>query len=99
MWWVIRKAAMTAIIGLALTTVGSAAELNCLPWKSATQVIARNSLLSADAIYQLVQKRVSGQIIHASLCEDGGRLSYKLVVLGPKGDVSNVTIDALTGQP
>ena len=29
----------------------------------------------------------------------GGRFVYKLVVLGPTGEVTNVTVDALTGQP
>ena len=47
----------------------------------------------------MVQSRTGGQIIHASLCEEGGRFIYRLVVLGAKGDVSNVTVDALTGQP
>jgi uncharacterized membrane protein YkoI len=47
----------------------------------------------------MVQSRTGGQIIHASLCDQGGRFFYKLVVLGAKGDVTNVTVDALTGQP
>jgi uncharacterized membrane protein YkoI len=95
----IGKAVVGAIAGLMLMAAGDAAEQNCVPWKSAAPVIAKNSLLPANIIYQMVQSRTGGQIIHASLCDQGGRFFYKLVVLGAKGDVSNVTVDALTGQP
>lgn len=96
---VIKEAAVAAIVGLLLTAGGQAAEQNCLPWASAAPVIAKNSLLPANVIYQMVQSRTGGQIIHATLCDQDGRFIYKLVVLGAKGDVSNVTVDALTGQP
>jgi uncharacterized membrane protein YkoI len=95
----ITQAVIAAVIGLMLTAAGQAAETNCLPWASAAPVIAQNSLLPANIIYQMVQSRTGGQIIHASLCDENGRFLYKLVVLGTKGDVSNVTVDALTGQP
>jgi len=97
---VIGKAGIGAIAGLLLMAAGeAAAEPDCVPWKSAAPLIAKNSLLPANVIYQMVQSRTGGQIIHASLCDQGGRFFYKLVVLGTKGDVSNVTVDALTGQP
>ncbi len=96
---VINRAGMAVLAGLLLMAAGQAAEPNCVPWKSAAPVIAKNSLLPANVIYQMVQSRTGGQIIHASLCDAGGRFFYKLVVLGAKGDVTNVSVDALTGQP
>jgi uncharacterized membrane protein YkoI len=99
---VIREAVigvLSVLAGFALTAASHAAEQNCLPWSSAAPVIALHSLLPANIIYQMVQSRTGGQIIHASLCEDGGHFIYKLVVLGAKGDVTNLTVDALTGQP
>lgn len=96
---VIKETAIAAVAGLVLTAAGHAAEPSCLPWSSAAPVIAQHSLLPANVIYQMVQSRLGGQIIHASLCDENGHFFYKLVVLGAKGDVSNVTVDALTGQP
>jgi uncharacterized membrane protein YkoI len=96
---VIKEAAVAAVAGLLLTAAAEAAEPNCLPWTSAAPVIKKNSLLPGNVIYQMVQSRTGGQIIHASLCDQGGKFFYKLVVLGPKGDVTNVTVDASTGQP
>ncbi len=95
----ILRAAVLAATGLVLAAAGQAAGEDCVPWKEAASIIAKNSLLPANTIYQMVQTRMGGQIIHASLCDDNGRFFYKLVVLGTKGDVSNVTVDALTGQP
>jgi uncharacterized membrane protein YkoI len=96
---VVKEVAVAAVVGLLLTVAGQAAEPNCLPWASAAPVIKKNSLLPGNVVYQMVQSRTGGQIIHASLCDQGGKFFYKLVVLGPKGDVTNVTVDALTGQP
>lgn len=94
-----KSTAIAAVTGLMLTAASHAAESDCLPWKAAAPVIAKNALLPGDVVYQMVQSRTGGQIIHASLCDEGGRFFYKLVVLGPKGDVTNVTVDARTGQP
>ena len=97
MWRGIQKAAIVAA-GLGMAAPGGAAA-DCLPWKSAAPVIAKNSLLPGNVVYDMVQARTGGQIIHASLCDEGGRFFYKLVVLSPKGEVTNVTVDARTGQP
>jgi uncharacterized membrane protein YkoI len=96
---IIKHLGIVAVAALLLTGKGQAAEPDCLPWSSAAPVIAQHSLLPANIIYQMAQSRTGGQVIHASLCNEGGRFLYKLVVLGAKGDVSNVTVDALTGQP
>ena len=95
----VTKTLIAAVVGLGLTVVVDAAEPDCLPWSSAGPIIAKNSLLSAKVIYKMVQSRTGGQVVHQSLCKKGGRFFYKLVVLGPKGDVSNLTVDARTGQP
>jgi len=96
---VIKIAIIAIVAGLALTAAGNAADPNCVGWSAAAPVIAKNSLLPANVIYQMVQTRMGGTIVNQSLCQEDGRFVYKLVVLGPKGDVNNVTVDALTGQP
>jgi uncharacterized membrane protein YkoI len=88
---------IAALAGL-FVTVGYAGEPDCLDWSKAGSVIAQNSLLPANIIYQMVQKRLGGKIVNQALCEAGGRFVYKLVVLGATGEVTNVTVDASTGQ-
>jgi uncharacterized membrane protein YkoI len=87
-----------AALAILFVTVGHAGEPDCLDWSKAGSVIARNSLLPANVIYQMVQKRMGGKIVNQALCQAGGRFVYKLVVLGTTGEVTNVTVDASTGQ-
>ena len=53
---------------------------------------------SRKHVYQAVQKRIGGKVVNQALCNAGGRYVYKLVVLGPTGQVTKVTVDAKTGQ-
>ena len=87
---VIKEAAVAAVAGLLLTAAMEAAEPNCLPWASAAPVIKKNSLLPGNVIYQMVQSRTGGQIIHASLCDQGGKFFYKLATLA--GGASNFEV-------
>ena len=86
--------AMTA----AILTVAQPAFADCLPWKAAGPVIAKNGLVSANVVYKTVQARTGGKILHANLCENNGKFFYKFSVLGPKGDVTDHNVDAKTGQ-
>jgi len=91
---------ITIICGAAagFMAAGQAAEPGCVEWSKAGPIIAQNSLLPANVIYQMVQKRTGGKVVNQALCDAGGRFIYKLVVLGPTGEVSNLTVDARTGQ-
>ena len=99
MWRALKPTVIAALAAFALTTGGQAAQPDCLDWAKAGPVIAQKTLLPANVVYQMVQKRTGGKVVNQSLCEEGGRFVYKLVVLGPTGEVTNVTVDALTGQP
>ena len=99
MWWVLRLAGIATFAAFALTAAGQAGQPDCLDWSKAGPIIAQNSLLPANVVYQMVQKRTGGKVVNQALCQAGGRFVYKLVVLGPTGEVTNVTVDALTGQP
>jgi uncharacterized membrane protein YkoI len=46
----------------------------------------------------MVQQRTGGKVVSQALCKQGNRYVYKLVVLGPTGEVTNLTVDAATGQ-
>jgi uncharacterized membrane protein YkoI len=98
MWRVLRPMIIAALAALFVTAAGHAGHPDCLEWSKAGPIIAQNSLLPANVIYQMVQKRLGGKIVNQSLCQVDGRFVYKLVVLGSTGEVTNLTVDALTGQ-
>jgi uncharacterized membrane protein YkoI len=88
----IAVAALTAVI------LAAPARAACVPWKSAGALISQNSLVPGNVIYNKVQAKTGGKVISATLCQNGSNFVYKVVVLGKKGDVKNLTINARTGQ-
>jgi len=93
-----KRIAVALTTAVMLTAAAAPAQAGCVPWKSAGALIKKNSLLSGNVIYKKVQSKTGGKVISASLCESGGRFVYKVVVLGKKGDVQNLTVDARTGR-
>jgi uncharacterized membrane protein YkoI len=98
MWRALKPIAIAAFAAAILGPAGETAEPGCVEWSKAGPIIAQNSLLPANVIYQPVQKRLGGKIVNQALCSAGGNFIYKLVVLGRTGEVTNVTVDARTGQ-
>jgi uncharacterized membrane protein YkoI len=95
----LRPIIIAAFAVFVLTAPGAAGEPGCVDWGKAASIIAQNSLLPANVIYQMVQKRTGGKVVSQALCKRGSGYVYKLVVLGPTGEVTNLTVDAATGQP
>jgi hypothetical protein len=98
MWRVLKAVAVAALTAAIFGAAGQAGEPGCVEWSKAGPVIAQNSLVAANVVYQAVQKRTGGKVVNQVLCNAGGRYVYKLVVLGPTGEVSNVIVDAKTGK-
>jgi uncharacterized membrane protein YkoI len=98
MWRVLKPIILAAFAAAIVSTAGQTAEPGCVEWSQAGPIIAQNALVSANVIYQMVQKRTGGKVVSQALCNVGGRYVYKLVVLGPTGEVINITVDARTGQ-
>jgi uncharacterized membrane protein YkoI len=98
MWRDLKSVAIAAAVAGVLSAAARTAEPGCVEWSKAGPIIAQNSLLPANVVYQMVQKRLGGKIVNQALCDLGGTYVYRLVVLGPTGEVTNVTVDAKTGQ-
>jgi uncharacterized membrane protein YkoI len=98
MWRVLKPVIVATFAAAIFAAAGHTAEPGCVEWSEAGPIIAQNALVSANVIYQMVQKRTGGKVVSQALCNFGGRFVYKLVVLGPTGEVINVTVDARTGQ-
>lgn len=98
MWRVLKPATIAALVAAIFSAGGQTAQPSCVEWSKAGPIIAQNSLVPANVIYQAVQKKTGGKIVNQALCKVGGSFVYKLVVLGPTGEVTNLTVDALTGQ-
>ena len=81
-----------------LSGAGQAGGPGCVEWSKAGPIIAQNGLVPATVVFQAVQQRTGGKVVSQALCNAGGRYVYKLVVLGTTGQVTNLVVDAATGQ-
>jgi len=93
-----KRTAFGALAAVMLAAASAPAAAGCVPWKSAGSIISKNSLIPGNVIYSKVQSKTGGKVISANLCESNGNFVYKMVVLGKKGDVQNLTVDARTGK-
>jgi uncharacterized membrane protein YkoI len=94
----IKRTAIAMLAAVMLTAASAPAKAGCVPWKSAGALISQNSLIPGNVIYNMVQGKTGGKVISATLCENAGKFVYKMVVLGKKGDVTNLNVDARTGR-
>ncbi|WP_210272764.1 PepSY domain-containing protein [Chthonobacter rhizosphaerae] len=74
-------------------TAPTAAAADCLSAREAQAAIASGEAMRLSS----VARRVDGDIVNAELCESGGRLVYRLAVMGPGGRVVTIVVDARTG--
>ena len=98
MWRVLKPTIMAAFAAAIFTAAAQTASRAASNGARRARSSPQNSLLPANVIYQMVQKRTGGKVVNQALCDVGGGFVYKLVVLGPTGEVTNVTVDARTGQ-
>lgn len=89
--------------GLAALVIGLAASLpaayaDCLnDWGAAAEVVRANGLQTVEQLAKTSPQQLKGQIIKATLCEEGGSFVYRLVVREATGQMKNVVIDAAAG--
>lgn len=65
----------------------------CYEWTEAAPIVAREKLASAKDVHEQARKRLPGQLIRITLCEDKGQFIYKLV-LQEGSRVRHLTVDA-----
>jgi uncharacterized membrane protein YkoI len=95
---VLKRTAIGALAAVMLIAAGAPAQAGCLPWKSAGALISENGLIPGNKLVARVQSRTGGKVISATLCQNGNNFVYRVSVLGKTGTVTNLTVNARTGQ-
>ncbi len=65
-------------------------------WGKASDVVRQKGLLTVEQLAKTFANDIPGQIVRATLCQDGDDYIYKLVVRDKQGQQKNVVVDALT---
>jgi len=95
---VLKRTAIGALAAVMLFAAGAPSQAGCLPWKSAGALISKNGLIPGNKLVAMVQSRTGGEVISATLCQNGNNFVYRVSVLGKTGTVTNLTVNARTGQ-
>jgi uncharacterized membrane protein YkoI len=88
-------------IGLltALTVVAAEARADeRLDHDVARQAVERGEIKSLAEILQVVRARIPGEIAGVKIEREGGRLTYELRIVGARGRLLKVHVDAATGE-
>jgi uncharacterized membrane protein YkoI len=85
---------LTAVLVLGATAAGAAAD-RCLTRNEQKARTAAHGVVPLSRAMGSVKQH--GEVIHARLCEHGGRLVYLLTVLGSDGKVAQASVDAANG--
>ncbi len=74
----------------------AAGEAECFAdWGKAAEVVRQQGLLTVEELAKTFAKDIPGQIVRATLCQEGDDYIYKLAVRDKQGQLKNVVVDAL----
>lgn len=63
-------------------------------WSDAAPIVQSERLIPTRELQSWVRKRLKGKVIRVTLCQDGDRYIYRLLVREPKGRIRNRTVEA-----
>ena len=63
-------------------------------WSDAAPIVLREKLVPVRDIQAWARKRLKGIVIRVTLCQEGERYIYRILVREPKGRIRNRTVEA-----
>jgi hypothetical protein len=86
---------IAAVLALSPAPAAIGQSVRCFEdWSDAAPIVQREGLVPTRELQSWVRKRLKGKVIRATLCQDGDRYIYRLLVREPKGRIRNRTVEA-----
>lgn len=63
-------------------------------WSTAVPVVREERLATVEDVMDLAKGKVDGDVVKVTLCQQGQRWVYRLLVRGPAGKHAPVIVDA-----
>ena len=90
-----RRAALFALaLMLGLAGTGSAGAQSCLDNRQIQEAVSSGQIMSLDAVLAAAGIDGSAKILNVAVCDDGGRLVYRIGVLTAAGEAQNLVLSA-----
>lgn len=86
---------MFAAVVAAATTGPSAAPNRCYAdWSDAAELVRQEGLVGVDELSRLARTRLDSEVVKMTLCRDGERYVYRVVLKVQRGTMRVVIVDA-----
>ena len=86
---------IAALLALSPAPAAIGESVRCVDdWSDAAPIVLGEKLVPAREVQSWVRKRLKGQVIRVTLCQDGDRYIYRLLVREHKGRIRNRTVEA-----
>lgn len=86
---------LTALLALSPAPAAVGQSVKCFDdWSDAAPIVLRENLVPAREIQSWARKRLKGNVIRVTLCQDGDHYIYRVLVREPKGRIRNRTVEA-----
>jgi uncharacterized membrane protein YkoI len=86
-----------ALLAMPSFPAASQEQSRCLSRAEQRAAIAAGQAIPLATARQMLRQRTNGELVRARLCNESGRLIYRLTVLARDGKVRQVTVDATNG--
>jgi uncharacterized membrane protein YkoI len=92
---VLAGAALLATLALSPAPAAIGQSVRCFDdWSDAAPIVLREKLVPARDIHAWARKRLKGKVVRVTLCQDGERYIYRILVREPKGRIRNRNVEA-----
>jgi hypothetical protein len=86
---------LAALLALSPAPAAVGQSMRCYDdWSDAAPIVLRENLIPTRDLQFWVRKRLKGKVIRVTLCQDGERYVYRVLVREPKGRIRNRMIEA-----
>lgn len=92
------QAVVASVFLIAALLAAGPAQAACVGGGEARDLVNSGEVRPLGSIVASLRRQGRFEIVSGELCERGGGYIYRLKVLGPRGKVGHVTVDARTGR-
>jgi len=86
---------IVALLALSPAPAAIGQSVRCFEdWSDAAPIVLNQGLVPTREVQSWARKRLKGKVIRVTLCQDGDRYIYRLLVREPKGRIRNRTVEA-----
>jgi uncharacterized membrane protein YkoI len=94
LFWLMKLAVFALVLALPARAAPAEAS-NCFDdWSDAAPVMLQEGLLGTKELHALARQRLPGDLVHITLCQEGSRYIYRLLMRDPRGRLNTLTVDA-----